>query len=107
MAIEDWPQEFRSACSRRGWAKELLQQNLDVAHSRTVRIGSPTMCSKNRTQMVEHTILVGSHDPPKKTDSAGFARLETAIEYCCCAGGTALRGPVRNGNSSTSSPCLF
>ena len=41
MAIEDWPQESRPACSRKGWAEELLQQNLDVVHSRTVRVGSP------------------------------------------------------------------
>ena len=30
MAIEDWPLESRPACSRKGWEKELLQQNLDL-----------------------------------------------------------------------------
>ena len=107
MAIEDWPQE-------------LLKQNLDVVHSRTVRIGSPTMCSGNPTQMAEQTFLVGSlrdvHRQPKRTDTARLARHETegesdwkwpakestiaaacVIQYCCCAGGTALRGPVENG----------
>ena len=43
-----------------------------------------TMCSKNPTQMVEHTILVGSrrdvHHPPKRTDSARLARIETGVK---------------------------
>ena len=59
--------------------KQLLQ--LDEVHSRTVRIGSPTMCSKNPTQMVEHTILVVGlrdvHHPPKRIDSARLAQFET------------------------------
>ena len=41
VTIEDWPQESQPACSRKGWAKALLQQN--------------TWCANHvPTQMAEH-----------------------------------------------------
>ena len=51
--------DSQPACSRKGWVKELLQKNVEVVHSGTVRIGSPMMCSGNPTH-AEHTILVGA-----------------------------------------------
>ena len=80
-AIEDWPQESRPACSRKGWAKELLQQNLDVVHWQTVRIG------RGLTLQDLRDLRLGENEwkwPAESTIAAACV-----IQYRCCAGGTA------------------